>query len=65
MCVCVCVCVCVCTCVCVSTCVHVLRIVSTNKILLFINTLITIVIIRPKCPGLGQAKQETSFSRLA
>ena len=40
--VCMCVCVCVCVCVCARARVYVLRIVCTDTILLFINTLIII-----------------------
>ena len=36
---------CVCVCVCLCVCVYVLRIVSTEKILHFINTFIIIIII--------------------
>ena len=44
-------CVCVCVCACAHVCMYVLRIVSTDQILCFLNTLIIIIIYDLARPG--------------
>ena len=64
---CLCVCMCVCVCVCVYECVcvraYALRIVSTNKILLFLNTLIITIIYKQNKTTTATTKNAFSLYR--